>query len=494
MFSLWLAFYLFELALFNSNLWQRRRLWSLVNVSAIIVSSLWLGQGLPLHYMPLFGLLALFRLLNMARIYKARMNPFYLLQATRQTSLALLLVHVVSLWLLFLPLFITGNDMLIMLALLQSWAGAFVFVVTLHNIQKLRFTMPTTYLVDKELPTVTIAVPARNETKDLEQCLKTILANDYPKLEVIVLDDCNPSKTADIIKNFAHDGIRFVQGHEPDERWLAKNHAYEKLAQEASGELILFCGVDVRFGPQAIRSLVNVMYDRKKAMVSILPVRVRGTASTAILQPMRYWWELALPRRLFNRPPVLSTCWMIKRKKLKQLGSFGAVRHSIIPEGFFARELVKTDEYSFIRSSNELDVQTVKAFPEQQQTALRTSYPKIRRRPENALFLMIVDFLLLIGPFMTAIYGLFNNAAIVPASTLACLLLIGAHVAIISVTDPANVGLALFNFPVAVVSELIVGVRSMMKYEFGTITWKDRNICIPVMHVIPRLPKLEEKR
>jgi hypothetical protein len=40
------------------------------------------------------------------------------------------------------------------------------------------------------------------------------------------------------------------------------------------------------------------------------------------------------------------------------------------------------------------------------------------------------------------------------------------------------------------VAELVLGLTSMFKYEFSTVIWKDRNICIPVMHVIPKLPDL----
>jgi len=73
-------------------------------------------------------------------------------------------------------------------------------------------------------------------------------SHDYPKLEIIVLDDCSQNKhTPEIIRSFAHDGVRFIQGEHPKPTWLAKNQAYDRLAQESSGEFILFCGVDVRF-------------------------------------------------------------------------------------------------------------------------------------------------------------------------------------------------------------------------------------------------------
>ena len=335
-----------------------------------------------------------------------------------------------------------------------------------------------------------MAIPARNETTSLQECLRTILANDYPKLEVIVLDDCSQGKTAEIIKSFAHDGVRFVKGQPPADRWLAKNQAYQQLYEESSGQYILFCGVDVRLGPHSIRSMVNLLKSRKKTMLSVLPVRSVSTLADAFIQPMRYWWELALPRRLFNKPPALSTCWMIDSDELKELGGFGSVSHTIIPEGVFARELVKNNKYSFVRSSNELEVKTVKNFQDQLKTAIRNRYPQIRRRPEWALVMTTVNILFLVLPFGFLVASFWVSSINFPAVAVTCIMLIVTHVSIVNITDPANSLWAIVSFPIAAISEMIIGYISMFQYEFMTIEWKERNICIPVMHVIPRLPIL----
>jgi chlorobactene glucosyltransferase len=358
------------------------------------------------------------------------------------------------------------------------------------NIVKTRYAQGSVFYSDKELPTVSLLIPARNETNDLEECLRSALASDYPKLEIIVLDDCSQAKTSDIIKGFAHDGVRFVRGEEPSEHWLAKNQAYEKLRSEASGELLLFCGVDVRFGSHAIKALVTELQARDKQMISVLPHRLSGSLAGAFIQPMRYWWELALPRKIFNRPPVLGTCWLIRSKSIEKLGGFKANSHSILPEAYFARELIKSSDYSFIRANDVLDIQTFKSFSEQRATALRTRYPQLRRRPENVLLLVALELLFLAGPFIGLTYGFItNNESLLWLSALSSGLLVVTHVLIVQITSPANTVIALINFPVEVLTEVVIALMSMTRYEFGTVEWKDRNVCIPVMHVIPHLPK-----
>lgn len=490
MLEVWIGTFIAEALLYTPLLWRFKRGLAVVTGVYVAITTVKLSLALGSIVGVPFELLAVFRLFNLSRIVKARMHEHYLRQVTARTSSRLFLLHLLLVWGLLIPLSFSHHQPLLILQAVQLLVAVTVLVVTTKNILKLRFKMPERYLVDHELPTVTVAIPARNETTDLEECLQSVLANHYPKLEIIVLDDCSQDRTAEIIRSFAHDGVRFVQGDDPQERWLSKNQAYQRLYEEASGDLILFCGVDVRFGPDAIRSMVNLLYARQKTMLSVLPVRGRSSLASAFIQPMRYWWELALPRRIFRKPPVLSTCWLIERKTLKKLGGFGAICHAIIPEAVLARELVKTDQYSFVRSSQQLDVRSVKTPAEQRETAIRTRYPQIRRRPEWLLLLSLLQIIFLLLPFILLVGSIWWPSVHVYLAAATCLVLVLSHLEIVYSTNPTNMLLACFNFPLVVVTEIILGYVSMIQYEFFTVEWKNRNICIPVMHVVPKLPQL----
>jgi len=190
---------------------------------------------------------------------------------------------------------------------------------------------------------------------------------------------------------------------------------------------------------------------------------------------------------------VISSCWIISRKHLNQLGGFGAVSHTVIPEGYFARELVKTDDYSFMRADSILDITSRKKLHEQFATAVRTRYPQIKRRPENQLLLTFILVTEMMLPFFIIVYGLLNhNLLIVVLSSITCISLIMTHILIVRITNPINTFVAAFNFPIAVIIELIIEYMSMYRYEFSEVDWKGRNVCVPVMHTIPRLPPLKD--
>ena len=487
---IWTATFLLEILLLGSPMKGRLRQATAIVLGLFVVAATGLGLSWFSFWFALVaGLLLPFRLLNIARSVKNRMHPDYLRHVSSRTSLWFAAIHGLG----FLLVSETVRSYWRLLPIAMFLVTTIMFVLLLYHLHKTRHIRNTRHFSDKELPTVSICIPARNETDALEQCLRSVLANDYPKLEVLVLDDCSQDRTAEIIKSFAHAGVRFIQGDEPQTRWLAKNQAYNKLAQEATGELLLFCGVDVRFGPHAVKALVTTLLNRKKAMISVMPLRFYSAMNDAFVQPMRYWWELIPPRKLFRRPAVLSTCWLIDRKKLKKAGGFAAVSHAIIPEGYFARHLIKSDAYSFIRADSELDVRTAKPLDEQWATAIRTNYPQIRRRPEMAFILTLFTCMFMLGPFVTLAYAIITlDSSLLLVSWAASSFLIFTHVAILRVSDPGNAVLGLFTMPFAAAVEMAIGYISMLRYEFGSVEWKDRNICIPVMHTIPKKDFLAE--
>lgn len=432
-------------------------------------------------------LFAVWYAVALLRVLKKRMHRSYLQRATFRTCLSLTWMLVVSLasW-AFL-----GQYWRDVLPWAQLVIASVLFLTTVKTLHGMKPRVPRSHYADAELPTVTVAIPARNETDDLQECLRSVLANTYPKLEVIVLDDCSQTRTADIIKSFAHDGVRFIPGVPPTEHWLAKNLAYETLYQQASGDIVLFCGVDIRFEADSIRHIVDQMLVRHKRMVSVMPVRLHGQLRQAVIQPIRYWWEIALPRKLFNRPSVLSSCWAVYRQDLRAFGGFRGLSQSIIPEQFIARQQVRSDGYSFLRTSSYMRLQTTKTAIEQFRTAIRVRYPELRRRPERVLAQTGVVSLVLFLPFVMAILGCFVALAWWPLYVASGVLLILTHGLILQVSDPGHVFMAI-TFPVAALMEVFVSITSMAQYEFFTVTWKDRNICIPVMHVYPKLPTLSE--
>lgn len=485
---------LLEALIYTRWLWQYRVILAAIEIATLPYLTITLLFAQPNVATLLFGVGSLLRLVNMLRIVQNRMQHKRLYRLALQTSgygmlLQLILIGVINDLTVGWP----SRQLLYGLIAVQLCTALIVAITSSRTLRKMSPLSLDSYLSDKELPTLTVAIPARNETPDLVECLTSVIASDYPKLEIIVLDDCSHDKTPDIIKQFAHDGVRFVQGNEPDGHWLPKNAAYQRLLDEATGEIILFCGVDVRFEPTTLRRLITMMQTKQKSMISLLPLRLSSSTGQTALQPLRYWWEIALPRRLLNRTAVLSTCWAIRRSVLHKQGGFEAYSRSVLPERHFARHLTTQDQYSFMRTSPELMLTTVKSAAAQRDTVIRMRYPQIHRRLELAFLLAGAEVLLLLGPYILLAAGLLAGNVLVTTSSLVTIVLLSAtNYRIVQASSNTAGWQAVLLLPLSILMELYLGLLSAMKYEFSTVDWKGRNICLPVMQVIPALPKTDK--
>lgn len=502
-----LAFWLvtaFELALTLVPNSRARRYVALACTTAVLISSVWLlATGISLFTVLLF-VYGAYRGINLLRLAKGRVHEKYLRRSAVQTTLWLVTVQAITTlaWLTDGRWGLTGLKLWIFIAWADVALAAILVTSTLRHLWTTRTPrLAAADISDTNLPTLTVAIPARNETDDLEGCLTSLVASNYPKLEILVLDDCSQNKhTPEIIRSFAHAGVRFLQGKVPDENWLAKNAAYQQLYEEANGELLLFCGVDVRFQPGSLRELVAALQHKRKSMISLIPQNIVPSPltnrETTLLQPMRYAWELSLPRRLFRRPPVLSTCWLIRREVIASAGGFAAVSRSIVPESYFARVSAVQDGYSFMQSSADMGITSRKSGAEQRATAVRTEYPRVHRRIELVMVLSLTELGGVLLPYVLAVSCLLHAApeALLAPSLLTIALLTVAYAAVVALTYRAWLVRALIQLPVAVVGNVVLLNYSMIRYEFFSVIWKDRNVCIPVMRVTGHLAEPVEQQ
>lgn len=359
-----------------------------------------------------------------------------------------------------------------------SFVGSVTALVNVtRTISKSRL-YKTPKLSKAQQPTVTVAIAARNEDKALTDCLNAVLSSDYEKMEVLVLDDCSTDGTGSLMSFYANNGVRFISGQEPPLGWLGQNWAYERLAGEASGDYIVFLGVDTKISPRTVSRMIQFSKFYTYKMISMQPMFLHLDFWPQLLQPLRLLWQTTF-RNLLKRPPVSSSLWMIEKKALEELKTFTEIPKVVNPEKSLATKLYATDSYFYAFASADDGVIARKKLSSLWDSAIRSYYPHMGRNPSVVCYTILLILAALVAPALGLVEAISTHqyTLSVVLGVIATILWWISHLMLVTRVNPSGWFLAIFNLPIMIVVEVYLNITSMYKYEFGKITWKGRNIC-----------------
>lgn len=115
----------------------------------------------------------------------------------------------------------------------------------LHNQYHLDIVLEQAEPVENP-PLISVCVPARNEARNIRRCVDALLAQTYPNLEVIILDDRSTDATPRILneRSRADDRLSVINGVELPLGWAGKPHALTQASAAARGEWLCFVDAD----------------------------------------------------------------------------------------------------------------------------------------------------------------------------------------------------------------------------------------------------------
>lgn len=331
---------------------------------------------------------------------------------------------------------------------------------------------------DAELPTVSVCIPARNEMHAMTECLERVLASDYPKLEIIVLDDSSVDDTSMLITSFAHAGVRFVEGQPLPSGWLGKNNALQGLLDEASGQYVLFLDVDTTLRPYSIRRLVEWLLAHNLRLVSVMPEREDGLRASVFLGTLRYFWLLLMGSK--NNPAVSGAAWLVSRESMVGINGLNRYKDATQPEIAIAQELGVVDGSQLIVSNRQLGVSYEKKWTSQVETSIRLLRP-LFGSSVSAGFVAITLLVSVVGSIAGLIH--FIMSSYMPGVYLAgfdLLVITMLSLRYFKVAWRYGWWLGALHWPYVIVQEAILILVSVIMYARGKVTWKGRPITMPV--------------
>jgi len=201
-------------------------------------------------------------------------------------------------------------------------------------------------------PLVSVIVPARNEEENIAECLKSIFNQDYPNLEVTVVNDRSTDRTAEIVHSLCEQRLKegktpcsLVNIKELPEGWTGKTYALHSVTAKAKGEWLLFIDADTRHHPSNISRMMEAAQKENLDMLSLLPGLESKSFWERAMQPILAGALMVrYPIELVNNPRsriafANGQYIMIKKSVYEAVGGHEAVRHNLLEDIALARRV-----------------------------------------------------------------------------------------------------------------------------------------------------------
>lgn len=304
------------------------------------------------------------------------------------------------------------------MSLYDALVTLLVLAVVLNLLNNLRRFHPPPLQGDLPAspPLISVLIPARDEQRNIGKCLNSLLQQDYPHMEILVLDDDSSDATAAIVAGIAHRDkrVRLLQGLPLPPGWHGKAFACHQLSEQARGEWLLFTDADTVHQPGAVSSSLRAALGERADLLSYVPRLVTGTFWEKVLIPIIAFFPLfLLPLGWITDSPdprismALGPFLFFRAPFYRRIGGHQAVRQEIAEDMAFGR-LVKRQggRLLLLEGTDVVSVRFYHNLGEIWRGLSKSTYAAFDSFLPGLLLLLAVSFTIFIGPHILLYRGL----------------------------------------------------------------------------------------
>ena len=205
------------------------------------------------------------------------------------------------------------------------------------------------YAADPPLdpPLVTVVIPARDEARNIDACLRAVLSTTWPNLEVLVVDDHSAVGPGARARGVAATDarVRVIEAPDLPDGWFGKQWACHTGARAAAGAVLCFTDADTRHGPELLTRSVNAQRERGAHLFTVAGRQEMRSFWEKVVQPVvfalllsRYGGLEAMSRSTNPRNKIANGQFLlITREAYDRSGGHAAVRDHVAEDLLLAQ-------------------------------------------------------------------------------------------------------------------------------------------------------------
>jgi len=177
-------------------------------------------------------------------------------------------------------------------------------------------------------PSLSIIIPARNEEERIVPLLDSLAEQDYPQLEILIVDDQSTDRTAELCRQR---NLSVLEIEEKPEKWNGKSHAMHKGVEHTKGDMLLFLDADVILGRNSLQTLLS---NYQEGIVSVQPFHL----TRKLYESFSLFPNLLVASSAFSlgartsRPVIFGPVVLLSRNDYESLGGYASIAEEAVDD------------------------------------------------------------------------------------------------------------------------------------------------------------------
>jgi hopene-associated glycosyltransferase HpnB len=244
-------------------------------------------------------------------------------------------------------------------------------------------------------PSVVAVVPARDEADAIAASLGSLLAQDYPSLAIVVVDDNSTDGTADVARRAAgergaQDRLTVVSGAPLPPGWTGKLWAEKQgiaTAETLAPKYLFLTDADIVHAPDTLRWLVGHAQAHGLVLTSLTAKwRCDNLAERVHIPAFIFFFQMLYPFRWVNRPDhktagAAGGVMLVRPDALRAAGGIEVIRDALIDDCTLAAAMKKQGPIWLGLTDRSVSIRPYPGWGDIRRMVARSAYAQLRYSP-----------------------------------------------------------------------------------------------------------------